>query len=134
MNKIFVLALIGGIIAILLSFFFIAVGLAFSGILRSVGFYVSEGTYSSAQTHPYVDLFVATKNLIYGSIGLFAGIIGIIGGKISKVKGGILLVVASGISVLALGYLGIISFVLLLISGLLALSLRPTPQITSLPN
>ena len=43
-----------------------------------MGFYVSEGAYGSAQSHPYVDLFVAAKNLIYGSVFLFAGIVGLI--------------------------------------------------------
>ena len=52
MNKMFVLALIGGIIAILVTFVYIAVGLAYGGILRSLGFYVNEGAYGSARSNP----------------------------------------------------------------------------------
>jgi hypothetical protein len=131
MNKIFMFALIGGIIIILVAFFYISIGLAYSGILRNVGFYVREGNNSFAQLHPDLAQYLTLRNLILGSTGLFAGIIAIIGGKISKVTGGILIVIASGISIVAFGILGIIPFALLLVSGVLALREKPELQQTT---
>ena len=131
MTKIFVLAIVGGIIAFLVAFFYISFGIAYTDILKSFGFFVTDGEYSFAQMHPDIAQYMAIRYFIYGSVGLSAGIIGIIGGRVSKVKGGILLVVASGISILAFGYLGIISFVLFLISGVFAFKEKPTLQQTT---
>jgi hypothetical protein len=130
MNKIFVLALVGAVITILVSLFDIYVGLALSNVLKSFGIYVRDGTYSFAQLHPDIARFETTLNLAYGSVGLFAGIIGIIGGKISKFKGGILLVIAGAVSFIAIGLIGIIPFILLLTSGILAFREKPAEMQT----
>lgn len=125
MNKIFALALIGAIVTILVALFNIYVGLALSDALKSFGIYVKDGAYSFAQLHPDIARFESTVSLAYGGVGLFAGIMGIIGGKIGKFKGGILLVTASVISFITIGLIGIIPFILLLTSGILAFKEKP---------
>ncbi|MGA2682883.1 MAG: hypothetical protein ABSF44_13915 [Candidatus Bathyarchaeia archaeon] len=120
MNKIFALALVGAVITILVALFNIYLGFAYSDVFKSFGIYVRDGPYSFAQLHPDIARFETALSLTYGSVGLFAGIIGIIGGKTRKFKGGILLVIASAVSVIALGLMAIVPFVLLLTSGVLA--------------
>jgi len=122
-----VLALIGAVVTILVALFHILVGIAYSDALKSFGIYVKDGPYYFAQLHPEIARFDTMLNLATGSIGFLAGIIGIIGGKIGKFRGGILLVIASALSFIMLGLLiGIIPFILLFTSGILAFTQKPT--------
>ncbi len=128
MNRVFVLALAGAVIIILVALFFVSVGVAYSGVLSNFGFTVTEGKYSFADLHPDIARYETIRYSIYGALGLSAGAMGLIGGRIGKVKGGIVLIVSSVISIGAFALWGLVSFVLLLASGIMAITQRSTAR------
>jgi len=125
MNKIFVMALIGAVIIILLASFNVLIGLANSDALKNYGLYVREGKYDFAQINPEAARYETIINLVYGSVGLFAGAIAIIGGRARKVTGGVFMLVACAISLYFYTLWGTVPFALLLTGGIL--TLRETP-------
>ncbi len=122
------LGLIGGIFAVLFGIGYVFLGLIFSGILRNFGIYATTG--SNIISQQWVSHFVI-NNYIFGGIGLTAGILGIVGSTIEgKPHGGILMVIASILSLITLGYLGALPFILLLIGGILTLRQKPLTTAT----
>ncbi len=124
MKKVFALALSGAVIIILVGLFFVSIGIAYSGVLKNIGFTVTEGVNSVADIHPDLATYETIRYGNYGALGLFAGAMGLIGGRIANVKGGTLLIISSVISIGAFVWWGFIPFALLLASGILAITQR----------
>jgi len=103
-----VLGIIGGIFGILASMF----------VIGATGFFESFGVAESSE---------ASAMYSRGGVGLLLGCIGIIGATIvnrnNKVAGGLMLLSAVG-GLFALGLFWSISFILLLVGGLLAFKSR----------
>ena len=126
MNRVFALAIAGSVIIFLVALFFISIGIAYSGVLSSMGFSVMSGEYSFDILHPDIAMEMMVRYAIYGAFGLTAGILGLVGGRISNLKGGILLITAGVISVGAFQLVwGIASCVLFIIGGIIAITKRP---------
>jgi hypothetical protein len=124
LNKIRIMALFGAVIILFLGQFYLYMGLAYSGVLANYNIYVSSGGYPLAGS---VTTILAVGNSISGVIGLIAGVMAILGAVIrsSTTKSGVLLVASAAMSMVAFGYLGIVSFILVLTAGVLYLRERP---------
>jgi len=121
-----VLGIIGGVLCILLGLFLLFTGVIF--INPEIWQNIYKTTEAGRQFLPDSRLisFSATLFIIFGVLSFIAAALGLIGGIIVKKKNvasGVMMIVAAVLSILA--YFNVVSMILFLIGGILALMKEP---------
>ena len=127
-NASMVLGIIGGVICIPEGLFLIAAGVIFINPEIWQSIYNPGLTEAGRQFLPDSRLisFSATLFIIFGVLSFIAAALGLIGGIIVKKKNvasGVMMIVAAVLSILA--YFNVVSMILFLIGGILALMKEP---------
>jgi hypothetical protein len=122
MNKIRIIGLIGGILAVLVALWAFFLSLVFSDVLRGFGAYVNAPNYPLPQSTAEL-MFI--ESLIVGAVGLTSAALGIVGSIIRKKRGGIFMIVAGVVSAVISPILGLLPLILLTIAGAMALTEKP---------
>lgn len=115
MKKSFILGILGGIFAILVSLL----------IFILYGFESAWNSSFGSQSQYYINGVSQLSTLV--ALTLIAGIIGIVGAVIGKKIGGALMILAAVLVVIGSSFFGVLSLILFLLGGILALREKPQP-------